>query len=147
MTSAVGAYNPHPTTAEVDAELVKESDAVIARMARDFNPAELAGRKWEVLPESLRYSMRAANEQARRQDEARRAAAERAETERLQARHDASVAVRVAEFKVQAAAAFPGSSAEFEQAWPDILRAWQLRQTLESVSASEYKRGDYRNSF
>lgn len=59
-------------------------------------------------------------------------AARQAEAARVQAEQDARHQAAQEAYKRVARAHFPGSDKEFEAAWPDVLKAWQVRQAAAS---------------
>jgi phage protein D len=77
----------------------------------------------------LRAQRLAGLEQAR---QARAAAAAAAQQARVEAEIDV--------FKQQARRAFPGTVAEFEAQWPEILKQWQQQQTLAALNAAPISR-------
>ena len=76
-----------------------------------------------------------ANAEARERFQQQRKAEEDAENARRQARRDAEVLAAQDAYKRTARATFPGTQAQFEGAWPDILRAWQVRNTAGDADA------------
>ncbi len=76
-----------------------------------------------------------ANAEARERTQQERKAAADAENARRQARRDAEVLAAQDAYKRTARATFPGTQAQFEGAWPDILRAWQVRNTAGDADA------------
>ncbi len=90
--------------------------------------------------------MAEANEAAKQRAEQRRQEEAAAQAAKAQAQRDAANAERVASFKAQAAAAWPGDAKSFEAAFPRLLAEWQTRETLNSLDGvMERKRAAYRN--
>jgi hypothetical protein len=114
-----------PSIEAVDRELRSASDATLERLAS--NEPDI-NANWEALTDAERRGRRAVNELARR---ARLAAQRQTEGEQEAAREAAraeAIAGEIASYKERARDAFPGTAAEFEQQWPELLAEWQRRE-------------------
>ncbi len=58
----------------------------------------------------------------------------------LEQKREATATAALEQFKQQARTAFPGTAAEFEAAWSDIKRQYQIQQALTAMSSVERKR-------
>ena len=76
-----------------------------------------------------------ANAEARERMQAHRQAEQDAQAAAHQARRDAEVLAAQEAYKRTARATFPGTAAQFEAAWPELLQAWQIRNTASDASA------------
>lgn len=96
--------------------------------------------------EKWKAEMAEANEEAKKRRLAQQQAEVEAQRAKAQKQRDAENAERVAHFKVQAAAAWPGDAKSFEAAFPRLLAEWQTRETLNALDATmERKRQQYRD--
>jgi phage-related minor tail protein len=121
------------TPAEVDRELADASDATLERLAA----AEVRHAvSWQGLEESERKALRARNLLAQRQREAQRQEAQQAEAAKAEAQRAEALAPHIEAFKATARN-FYQTEAEFNAAWPGLLRDWQRRRVLEAA-----ERGD-----
>jgi hypothetical protein len=127
-------YDPKPTIEEVDRNLRDVAEITLERYARDFDPAQLGGRSWAALPLEERRGMRAANELARRQNAAKRQAAKDEEQQRIDAQHQALIDAEIDAYKRGARMGWKGTEAQFEAAWPDMLRAWQISESQRAAA-------------
>lgn len=64
----------------------------------------------------------------------RKAEAEK-EAAKHQSRRDAAVLVAQNEYKAVARATFPGTAQQFDAAWPELLKQWQIRNTAVDMDA------------
>jgi hypothetical protein len=75
------------------------------------------------------------NAEAREQFQQQRKAEKDAEAAAAQARHEARALEAQEAYKRTAQATFPGTQAQFDAAWPDLLKAWQIRNTASDMNA------------
>ena len=88
------------------------------------------------------------NAEVREERRAQQQAEEDAQAAARQAKHDAAALQAQEAYRRVAQATFPGTSEQFEAAWPELLRAWQLRNTAGSMDAMiEQKRQQYGGMF
>lgn len=119
---------------KIDRELADMPDYRLERLEKDFDPSKIAGRDLAKIEHDLQLQVRAGNELAKRRRDAARKQ-EQAEDERKHAEREAQRVEAVkAEYRKQARAAFPGNDAEFEAAWPDMWRQYQVEQTRQSIA-------------
>lgn len=123
------------TTEAIDTMLKDATD----RELEHFAAVEVPALNWHSLSEEQQRSQRARNELARRARLAREQAQAAQVQQDVQQRRDEQNAATVEQFKQQARAVFPGTLAEFDAAWPDLKKAWQIQQTLNGMSAVERK--------
>ncbi len=89
-----------------------------------------------------------ANAEARERRQAELKAEKEAEAAKHQARRDAEVLAAQDAYKRTARATFPGTQAQFNAAWPDLLKAWQIRNTASGLDeAAERKRAGMEYGF
>ncbi len=88
------------------------------------------------------------NTEAREQRLAQLQADEDAKAAARQAKRDAEMLQAQEAYRRVAQATFPGTAEQFEAAWPELLRAWQLRNTAGTLDAMiEQKRQQYGGMF
>ncbi len=75
------------------------------------------------------------NAEARERFEAQRDAEAKAQQDRVQARRDAEVTAAQDAYKRVARVTFPGTDAQFADAWPALLQAWLIRNTAPDMDA------------
>ncbi len=75
------------------------------------------------------------NAEARERFEAQRDAEAKAQQDGVQARRDAEVTAAQDAYKRLARVTFPGTDAQFADAWPALLQAWLIRNTAPDMDA------------
>ncbi len=75
------------------------------------------------------------NAEAREERRAQLQADEDAQAAARQAKHDAAALQAQEAYRRVAQATFPGTAQQFEAAWPELLRTWQLRNTAGTLDA------------
>ena len=120
------------TIGDVDQQLTDKSDRELVELAAE---GRLIGfdKRWALLDDDQRLARRAHNEQSRRRMEAQQQAEQHSQQAAAQARRDAENAAHLDQVKTRAAAAFPGTPAEFDAAWPTIKAAYQQQQALAAL--------------
>lgn len=86
------------------------------------------GETWEEYLARRRHE----NAVTRQRHQQERSAARAAKQQQEDAAHQQRMQSLQDAYKVEAHAAFPGSIAEFETAWPQILADWQRRRVAEA---------------
>jgi len=114
--------------AGVDRELTALTDAEVESYAAGRLPDPTLA--WERLTTDQRFTARAANEQARRANKARRDAVASAQEQERQQRDAARIAAQIAAYKAQVRGRWVGTDAQFNAAWPEMLRRWQIEQAM-----------------
>jgi hypothetical protein len=130
-----------PLTAQEQATV---DTAATMRAHRTNGTRPIGDQELERAELEATWAVRNAEIRAARQTE--REAAQAAEAARTQEAHAARVQAAQDAYKRQARLTFPGSDQDFEQAWPEILKVWQLRQLAADESeASRSQRTLYRH--
>lgn len=129
-------YSLDPRIADVDREMRELSDWEIERLAAQADHSALGSRPWENWTTAERRAIRAANELPRRQRAAKLAAEEAERSQKIEAVNQARINERIATYKSQLRAGFPGDDAAFEQAWPRMLEDWQIREAQQQREAA-----------
>jgi D-tyrosyl-tRNA(Tyr) deacylase len=75
------------------------------------------------------------NAETRERVLAERQAEKAADAAKHQARRDTEVLAAQEAYKQTARVTFPGTPAQFDAAWPELLRAWQIRKTATDMDA------------
>lgn len=78
--------------------------------------------------EEYQQECRERNEQARQRHLAALEEERKQQRAKVEARLNQEAEAAIASYKLQARTAFPGTGAQFDAAWPEILRRWQIAQ-------------------
>lgn len=129
-------YEPHPTMEEVDRELREVTDDAVEGHVSVLNRQLTTGTRWEYLPLAQRRALRAENELYRRQRLAGQQGQAQTEQQAREAEREQLNQRRIDAYKAQLQGVFIGTSEDFERAWPDELRAWQMREARSALDAN-----------
>ncbi len=77
------------------------------------------------------------NAAARARYQAGLAAERQARADAAEARHQERIAQQIDTYKQTARSAFMGTAADFEAAWPEILKQWQIKQSLDALETTQ----------
>lgn len=131
------------TIADVDQKLAHESLTMLQVYADDLDQATVISTRWEALPDAQRFALRARNELSRRAAAKERATAKTDEAQRIAAEHAALAEVQIADLRAEMARVFPGTAAQFDAAFPEMLKQWQIDTARAAVGAAlEQKRAE-----
>lgn len=119
---------------EIDRELRELADSTLERYARNLDMAFVSGLQMEHWPVAQRDAMRAQNELARRERVKRQEEEKAAEEAKVQARIDAENQAKIDAYRQQVEARWVGTRESFLEAWPELLRQWQIDQARAGVS-------------
>ncbi len=104
-------------------------------LQRDFDNGSTYVNKGQLEQSRTLAGYAERNAESRERFKAQREVEKKAENDRIQARRDAEVLAAQEAYKRVARVTFPGTEEQFNAAWPDILKDWQIRNTAQSQSA------------
>jgi hypothetical protein len=132
-------HTKHLQEVEPMAPQLNEREQAAVDAYNDLERAQRYGERHRDEQQLASFRQRAEwaqnNAEAREQMLAERKAEKDAEDAKHQARRDAAALATQESYKRTAAATFPGTQAQFDAAWPELLRAWQIRNTATDMDA------------
>jgi hypothetical protein len=126
-------------TQEVEVAELNDREKSVVAAYEDLERAMRTGERHRDEQQLANFRQRAEyarhNAEAREQLQAQRQAEIDALAAATQAKRDAQALAAQEAYKRTARATFPGTQAQFDAVWPDLLKAWQIRNTADDQSA------------
>lgn len=123
-----------PTIQEIDADLRELSDTALDRLAASFTAPADSRLHFDAWPDEARRALRAGNEQARRQHQAKLRAEEAEKDAALSARLQQRNQAQIESYRNQVRGRWIGDDASFDKAWPEMLQRYLIEQATGGVN-------------